>query len=123
MRSAYSPTTPTPGALEKPLEAHLSRHVAPSTSRVPPIYRETTMCYSYMCPYAYGCAEKTNRPAQVMMRRCMRYMPDDLRIEPGVSDLALDLLAKRRQEGKKLSKETTAILDQFRPNGPMRKRI
>ena len=113
----------TPGALEKPLKAHLSRHVAPSTSRVPPIYRETTMCYSYMCQYAYGCAEKTSRPAQVMMRRCMRYMPDELRIEPGVSDLALDLLAKRRQGGEQLSKETTAILDQYRPNGPMRKRI
>ena len=121
MRSTSAPATP--GALEKSLDTHLSRHVAPSTSHVPPIYRETTMCYSYMCQYAYGCTEKTNRPAQVMMRRCMRYMPDDLRIAPGVSDLALDLLAKRRQEGKKLSKETTAILDQYRPNGPIRKSI
>ena len=121
MRSTYIASTP--GALEKPLDAHLNRHVAPSTSRVPPIYRETTICYSYMCPYAYGCAEKTKRPAQVMMRRCIRYMPDDMRIEPGVSDLALDLLAKRRQGGEQLSKETTAILDQYRADGPMRKSI
>lgn len=74
-----------------------------------------------MCIYAYGCTEKTNRPAQVMMRRCMRYIPEELRIQPGVSDLALDLLAKRRNAGDNLASETTAILDDLRPNGPLRK--
>lgn len=93
----------------------------PSESRVPPIYRETTVCYAYMCSYAYGCTEKTSRPSQVMMRRCMRYLPEELRIKTGLSDFALDLLAKRRDSGKRLTIETTAILDDVRPDGPIRK--
>ena len=99
----------------------MSQRMAPSSSRVPPIYRETTICYAYMCPYAYACSERASRPAQVLMRRCMRYMPESLRIKPALSDLALDLLAKQRQDGHALSPTTTAILDQFRPNGPIRK--
>lgn len=93
----------------------------PSSSRVPAISRETTKCYAYMCPYAYGCSEKTNRPAQVMMRRCMRYMPEAMRIRPALSDHALDLLAKQREDGAALAGRTTAILDEYRPNGPVRK--
>ena len=88
---------------------------------MPPIYREATTCYAYMCPYAYGCTEKTGRPAQVLMRRCMRYKPEDLRIRAGISDYALDLLAKRRKSGESFAAETTAILDELRPNGPLRK--
>lgn len=110
-----------PGAIEKQVDDHISTRMAPSTSRVPSVYRETTICYSYMCPYAYGCSEKSGRPAQVMMRRCMRYMPESLRIRPGLSDFALDLLARRRDSGELLSASTTAILDQHRPNGPLRK--
>ncbi len=114
-------TRPTPNAVDKPLDEFVNTHLQPSTSRVPPIYRELTTCYAYMCPYAYGCAEKTQRPAQVMMRRCMRYRPEDIRIRPGISDYALDLLAKRRKSGDSLAAETTAILDDLRPNGPIRK--
>jgi len=114
-------SSPLPQQLDKPLEKFLSTHMQPSTSRVPPIYRETTKCYAYMCPYAYGCSEKTNRPAQVMMRRCMRYMPEELRIKPALSDFSLDLLAKQREDGEGLSQATTAILDEYRPNGPIRK--
>ena len=113
--------TPIPGALDKPLDDFASAHAAPSSSRVPPIYREVTTCYAYMCPYAYGCTEKTGRPAQVLMRRCMRYKPEDLRIRAGISDYALDLLAKRRKLGEDFAVETTAILDELRPNGPLRK--
>ena len=51
------------------------------------------------------------------MRRCMRYKPEDLRIRPGISDYALDLLAKRRKSGERLAAETTAILDELRPDG------
>ena len=112
--------TPTPGAIDKPLDDFVGSHVAPSTSRVSPIHREITTCYAYMCPYAYGCTEKTRRPAQVLMRRCMRYKPEELRIRPGVSDHVLDLLAKRRKSGS-LAAETTAILDELRPDGPLRK--
>ena len=116
-------TPPTPGAMEKPLDDFVSTHMPPSSSRVPPIYRETTTCYAYMCPFAYGCREKTTRPSNVMMRRCMRYMPEHLRIKAGVSDFALDLLAKRRKSGDKLASATTAILDDLRPNGPIRKTV
>lgn len=115
--------TPTPGAMEKPLEDHLSARMPPSDSRVPAVHRETTICYAYMCSYAYGCTEKSNKPAQVLMRRCMRYMPDELKIKPGVSDLSLDLLARRRASGAKLAPATNAILDVYRPHGPMRKRV
>ncbi|MDP6713634.1 MAG: hypothetical protein QF368_03245 [SAR202 cluster bacterium] len=114
-------SSPLPSQLDKPLEEFLTTHMPPSTSRVPPIYRETTKCYAYMCPFAYGCTEKTNRPAQVMMRRCMRYMPEELRIKPALSDFSLDLLAKQRESGEALSQETTAILDEYRPDGPVRK--
>ncbi|MCH8310994.1 MAG: hypothetical protein IIB17_10955 [Chloroflexi bacterium] len=114
-------SSPLPQQLDKPLEEFLGAHMQPSSSRVPPIYRETTKCYAYMCPYAYGCSERTNRPAQVMMRRCMRYMPEELRIKPALSDFALDLLAKQRENGEGLSQQTTAILDEYRPNGPVRK--
>ena len=113
--------TPTPGALDKPLDDFTSAHVAPSSSRVPSIHREITTCYAYMCPYAYGCTEKTRRPAQVLMRRCMRYKPEELRIRPGVSDHVLDLLASRRGSDEGIAAETAAILDELRPDGPLRK--
>ncbi len=95
----------------------------PSASRVPAIYRETTICYAYMCSYAYGCQEKTTRPAQVLRRRCMRYLPDFMKIRPGLSDHALDLLARRRQRGEKLTSASNAVLDRFRPGGPMRESV
>ena len=114
--------TPLPGAMDKQLDDFTSAHVAPSSSRVSPIHREITTCYAYMCPYAYGCNEKSRRPAQVMTRRCMRYMPEGLRIRPGMSDLALDLLARQRDAGVALSPATNTILDKFRPNGPLRAR-
>ena len=112
---------PTPGSLDRHLNDYLSRRLPPSSSRVPSIYRETTICYAYMCSYAYGCSEKTARQAQVMQRRCMRYLPEALRVRPALSDLALDLLARHRQAGRRLSTATTSILDELRPLGPNRK--
>ena len=47
---------------------------------------------------------------------------DELRIRPGISDHALDLLAKCRKSGEALAAQTTAILDELRPDGPLRKR-
>ena len=114
-------SSPIPGAMDKPLDAFLSIRMPSSSSRVAPLYRETTVCYAYMCSYAYGCSEKAGRPAQVLMRCCMRYMPESMRIKPALSEFALDLLAKHRQEGKGLSTDTIAILDEFRPGGPIRK--
>ena len=112
---------PLPGGMTKPLEESLASRMPPSSSRVPPLYRETTVCYAYMCAYAYGCGERASHPAQVLMRRCMRYMPESMRVRPALSDFALDLLAKRRSAGQRLSTVTSAILDQFRPDGPIRK--
>ena len=113
--------SPAPDTIEQKLDRALGQRMPPSESRVPAHYRETTICYAYMCPYAYGCNEKSTRPAQVMTRRCMRYMPEGLRIRPGMSDLALDLLARQRDAGVTLSPATTTILDRFRPNGPLRR--
>ena len=47
---------------------------------------------------------------------------DARRIRPCISDHALDLLAKRRKSGEPLAAQTTAILDELRPDGPIRKR-
>ena len=104
-----------PGSQDAALFAFTARRMPPSESSVRPIDRETTICY------AYGCTEKSGRPAQVLMRRCMRYMPDNLKIEPALSDLALDTLAKRRQSGGTLDSDTERILDRLRPDGPFRK--
>ena len=112
---------PIPGKIDRRLSLFLGTRLAPSSSRVRPIFRETTLCNAYMCSYAYGCSEKTSRSAQVLTRRCMRYLPESMRVEPALSDFALDLLAKRRQAGEKLTKVTIALLDRLRPKGPIRK--
>ena len=103
------------------LSSFLSTRLPPSESGMRDIYRETTICYAYMCPYAYGCTEKTARAAQVLNRRCMRYQPEEMRVAPGLSDLSLDLLAQRREQGKPVGTATIELLDRLRPNGPMRK--
>ncbi len=99
----------------------ISHRMRPDESSIREVSRETTVCYSYMCPFAYGCMEKSARPAQVLMRRCMRYQPESVRIAPGLSDQALDLLARQRDRGVLLAPATAAILDQHRPDGPLRK--
>lgn len=103
------------------LDDFLGARLPPSQSGVAPMRRETTKCIPYMCVYAYGCAERPDRVSRVLTRRCMRYMPESLRIKPKLSDFALDLLAKRRQRGERLSGETIAILDEHRPKGPTRR--
>ena len=119
MRNRRPAPQSAPQQFDSQFESYLGTHLPPSTSRVPSIYRETTKCYAYMCTFAYGCSEQTQRPSQVLMRRCMRYMPETLRIKPALSDHALDVLAGHRETGH-LSGETTAILDRLRPNGPKR---
>ena len=114
---------PTSSDINAPLREFLTKRLPPSESSVPLIHRETTICYAYMCQYAYGCTEKSSRPAQVLTRRCMRYQPEAMRVEPGLSDHLLDTLARHRASGEKLTSSTTAILDELRPDGPMRKRL
>ena len=112
---------PLPGAVDQPLRRHLARRLPPSESRVSDVFRETTVCYAYMCSYAYACSEKSRRPAQVLTRRCMRYLPEEMRVAPALSDYMLDLLARGRERGLSLSPATRAILDRLRPNGPLRR--
>ena len=114
--------SPAPGRIDQVFDDFLTTRMPPSSSRVPATFRETTICYAYMCSYAYGCTERSGRPAQVLTRRCMRYLPEALRIKPALSDHSLDLLAKLRESGRKLSPTTTAVLDELRPDGPKRKR-
>lgn len=84
------------------------------------LYREVTVCDAYRCQYAYACREKSVRPARVLTRRCMRYMPEHLRAVPSLSDLALDLLARRRRSGGPMSAGAMLVLDRLRPDGPIR---
>ena len=114
-------TTPALSSGMAPLDQFLATRLPPSASRVREIYRQTTICYAYMCGYAHGCTEKTDRAAQVLTRRCMRYLPDAMRVAPGLSDLALDLLARRRERGQRLSPGTVSVLDRLRPSGPLRR--
>ena len=107
--------------LGEALDDFLGSRLPPSQSGVSPTRRETTKCIPYMCVYAYGCSERGERVSKVLTRRCMRYMPDRLRVKPKLSDFALDLLAKRRQRGERLAEETVAILEAHRPEGPIRR--
>ncbi len=117
MRSTRSRSTD----LNAPLRKFLTRRLPPAQSSVKLVHRETTVCYAYMCQYAYACTEKTARPVKVLERRCMRYLPEAMRVEPRLSDHALDLLARRRAAGESLNTGTAAVLDRLRPNGPVRR--
>ena len=114
-------STSTSSDVNAPLREFLTKRLPPSESSISLVHRETTICYAYMCQYAYGCTEKSTRPAQVLTRRCMRYQPEAMRIEPGLSDHLLDTLARHQAKGEQLTPNTTAILDELRPNGPIRK--
>lgn len=117
LRSRGSPKSD----LNAPLRKFLTRRLPPSHSSVKLVHRETTVCYAYMCQYAYACTEKSSRPAKVLERRCMRYQPEAMRVEPQMSDFALDMLARRRDAGESLETATVAVLEKLRPNGPTRR--
>jgi len=79
---------------------------------------ETTLCIAYMCPWAHSCSSATPRPALVSERDCLRKFPEERRPDSGLSDAALDNLAKHREDGTRLEAVTIAVLDEFRPFGP-----
>lgn len=85
-----------------------------------PSVGETTMCIAYMCPWAHICSSATPRPALVAERDCLRKFPEDTRPDSGLSDAALDKLAKQRGDGIRLESVTLTVLDEFRPGGPSR---
>ena len=108
----------TPRHSPEALQEFLATRLPPSQSGVRDIYRETTMCYPYLCAYAYACSEKAERAARVLTRRCMRYLPESMRVRPVVSEMALDLLAQRRRRRP----GTLEALDRLRPKGPARRK-
>ena len=71
-----------------------------------------------MCPWAHACSNATPRPALVPQRNCLRKFPEEHRPGSGLSDVALDNLAKHREDGILLEAVTVAVLDEFRPSGP-----
>jgi hypothetical protein len=79
---------------------------------------ETTLCIAYMCPWAHACSKATPRPALVGQRDCLRKFPEERRPRSGLSDVALDNLAKHRDDGILLEPVTISVLDEFRPTGP-----
>ena len=83
-----------------------------------PLVGETTLCIAYMCPWAHACTVATPRPALVGQRDCLRKYPEERRPRSGLSDVALDNLAKHREDGIVLEAVTITILDEFRPTGP-----
>ncbi len=83
-----------------------------------PITGETTLCIAYMCPWAHACSRATPRPALVVQRDCLRKFPEERRPRSGLSDVALDNLAKHREDGIRLESVTITFLDEFRPTGP-----
>ncbi|MDG0866793.1 hypothetical protein [Candidatus Lucifugimonas marina] len=85
-----------------------------------PSVGETTMCIAYMCPWAHTCSSATPRPALVGERDCLRKFPEEQRPGSGLSDAALDNLAKQREDGIRLETVTVTVLDEFRPAGPSR---
>ena len=113
-------TRTIPGTTQARLKGYLDARLPPSQSSVRPLHQEVTVCYAYMCPYAYSCAQKSARPARVLIRRCFRYMPEEMRPPQALSDLALDLMARRRRSGGRLSAEARTMLDELRPDGPLR---
>jgi len=85
-----------------------------------PAVGETTLCIAYMCPWAHNCSGATHKPALVNERDCLRKFPEERRPDSGLSDQALDNLAKQRDEGIRLGAVTIGVLDEFRPTGPTR---
>ncbi len=83
-----------------------------------PLVGETTLCIAYMCPWAHACSKATPRPALVGQRDCLRKFPEERRPRSGLSDVALDNLAKHRDDGILLEPVTISVLDEFRPTGP-----
>lgn len=102
------------------MQGYLDARLPPSHSSVDALHREVTVCHAYLCPYAYACNQKSDRPAKVLTRRCMRYMPDHMRAVPSLSEMAIDLLARRRRSGGAISPEARLLLDRLRPEGPTR---
>ena len=105
------------------LESFLSKPLNGPRGEPSRTHRETTTCLPYVCHFSSDCRVKRGRPSKVLVRNCLRFNSPDHRKGPGISELAIDLLAKRRTDGKPLSSLTLEMLDRIRPNGPTRQQV
>ena len=108
------------GTSTERLEKYLSNPFTKTTSDLNRSHQERTTCFSYICPYAFQCVYKTIRPAKVLLRNCAQQNGKHVNEKPNLSNLSLDLLAKRRKQGSPLGIKTLELLDASRPNGPIR---
>ena len=105
------------------LERFLSKPLNGSLGEPSRTHQETTHCLPYVCHFSSDCRAKRSRPSKVLVRNCLRFNSPDHRKGSGISELAIDLLAKRRTDGKPLSSLTLEMLDRIRPNGPTRQQV
>ena len=105
------------------LDQYLSKPFLTSQGDTNKHHQSVITCYSYHCPFSRKCVIKTQRPSKVSIRQCLRFLPEEAKPFGTLSALALDLLSATEQRGEELSKRTKSILDQYRPNGPLRQRL
>tara|TARA_B100001971_G_scaffold210284_1_gene235449 strand:+ start:105 stop:509 length:405 start_codon:yes stop_codon:yes gene_type:complete len=105
------------------LERFLSKPLSASTGKLSRTHKESTTCLPYVCHFSSVCRVKRDRPAKVLVRNCLRFNSTDQQEHSGISELAIDLLAKRRTDGKSLSPSTLEMLDRIRPNGPLGQQV
>ena len=105
------------------LERFLSKPLSASTGELSRTHQESTTCLPYVCHFSSVCRVKRDRSAKVLVRNCLRFNSTDQQKHSGISELAIDLLAKRRTDGKSLSSSTLEMLDRIRPNGPLRQQV
>ena len=105
---------------EKRLREFLNRPLDTFPSTISKSHQEYINCYPYLCHVSSNCKSKKERPSKVLKRICLRINEVNGPKLSGLSDLSLDLLAHRRENGELLSIETINLLDKVRPNGPFK---
>ena len=106
---------------KKRLKEFLYRPLDTVPSTISKSHQEYIDCFPYLCHLSSGCKSKRKRPSKVLKRICSRINDANVTKSCGLSDLSLDLIAKRRKKGESLSVETINLLDKVRPNGPNKK--
>lgn len=66
---------------------------------------------------------KTKKPSRISVRKCLRFLPEKDKPAATLSELALDLLSSREQNGGEVSAQTKSILNEYRPSGPLRQTL
>ena len=105
------------------LKKFLSKPLSASTGKISRTHQEYIACLPYICHFSSVCSVKRDRPTKVLVRKCLRFNSTDQEERSGISELAIDLLAKRRTDGKPLSSSTLEMLDRIRPTGPLRQQV